>query len=180
MTCWATLKRLPYANDLNSRRTIGAIVDSLPNTTQNDWLNLAVKCTLLDEGICVHSQTQSGSNRHKSLLYKAAILAAQIDNGRSSKARLPKICSVAHLTTWIKGVHYLKVYFSKSNISLAAVPVLIRKPDASLDNGARTTLINSSLLPKLGVKNTNVSLMIETITGEYHKICVSFILRRIA
>ncbi|GAA50586.1 protein disulfide-isomerase [Clonorchis sinensis] len=43
MICSATLKQLQYQNDLNSYRTIGAIVVRLPGTMQNEWFNLAAK-----------------------------------------------------------------------------------------------------------------------------------------
>ncbi|OON21999.1 hypothetical protein X801_02098, partial [Opisthorchis viverrini] len=55
----------------------------------------------------------------------------------------------------------------KSNISLA-----IRGPGGEvvvnvfLDDGASTTLIHNSPLPKLGLKGTPASLIIKTITGE--------------
>ncbi|TGZ63691.1 hypothetical protein CRM22_006779 [Opisthorchis felineus] len=71
-----------------------------------------------------------------------------------------------------EGVHHGIADVPKSNISPVVVPVRIRRPEgdavvnAFLDNGASTTLIHSSLLPKLGLKGTPASLIIKTITGE--------------
>ncbi|OON19881.1 hypothetical protein X801_04247, partial [Opisthorchis viverrini] len=71
-----------------------------------------------------------------------------------------------------EGVHHSISDVPKSSISLAVVPARIRGPEgdvvvnAFLDNGASTTLIHSSLLPKLGLKGTPASLIIKTITGE--------------
>ncbi|OON19366.1 hypothetical protein X801_04771, partial [Opisthorchis viverrini] len=70
-----------------------------------------------------------------------------------------------------EGVHHSIADVLKSNISLAVVRARIRGPegdvvvDAFLDNGPSTTLIHSSLLPKLGLNGTPASLIIKTITG---------------
>ncbi|OON18174.1 hypothetical protein X801_05976, partial [Opisthorchis viverrini] len=43
MICSATLELLEYPNDLNSCRTIGAVVARLPCTMQNEWFALTAK-----------------------------------------------------------------------------------------------------------------------------------------
>ncbi|KER27541.1 hypothetical protein T265_05431 [Opisthorchis viverrini] len=69
---------------------------------------------------------------------------------------------------------------SKSNISLAVVPVRILGPKETsrstpfLDNSASTTLIPSSFLPKLGLKRILVSLINKTITWK----CVNYLRRK--
>ncbi|GAA30767.2 hypothetical protein CLF_106813 [Clonorchis sinensis] len=59
-----------------------------------------------------------------------------------------------------ESIHYSIADIPKSNIWLAVVPIRIRRPDGDvvlnpfLDNGASTTLFHSSLVSKLGLKDT--------------------------
>ncbi|OON14927.1 hypothetical protein X801_09276, partial [Opisthorchis viverrini] len=249
MICSATLKQLEYPNDLNSCRTIGAVVARLPSTMQNEWFALAAKSFkskrdptfdglakfISDKADAAAAQQVYAVGRrfmrpqpntvrpqptNKSPLYKAAILTTQIGNDRSGQVRLPVKCAQCGSSHYLdqcpefiemsvvsriacvdrlrvcylclKPYHQAKVCRSRHacgfQLCVGKHHPLLHRPSSSktenepeppgiasegdvvanafLDNGASTTLIHSSLLPKLGLKGTPASLIIKTITGD--------------